>query len=498
MDVDEDFETDRRDEVINYIVNRYKGKSAQVCSYGLYKVDNALNDLYKVCNVSEKEDQTKIKKWVKDHLDEAEKFNYDELKDTDKCKRFNAEYDNIIKHFSKLYRKVRYIGTHAAGVAIAGSNLLDYCAIEKRGGLFSCVYDLEDLEVMGILKFDILGLKTMSEMKELEMCTGVKSSVDMLDDSEIYEHFREGDTDGIFQFESPTVKSMLSSIECDCFKDVCAVNAMNRPGPLSLGMPQQYAENKMDVTKQKDNPFYEQTKDTYGTVVYQEQIMRICTEIAGMTNDQADKMMKLVKDQESRNRLISGEGEVERDLHDSFIKGAVKYGIDKGEAESMFSDMATYSFNQGHATGYSVVACQLMWYKVHYPEYFWYVKLKYANKENVIKYRRFAAKEGNILLTPHVNGTAKFSISNRFGDECLQEGLSSLDGIGDKVAQAIENEKNENGDFESYVDFKERMPKRIATIKVFNVLEKAGALDFSKKRYLNRVREYNQKLYGKG
>lgn len=139
-----------------------------------------------------------------------------------------------------------------------------------------------------------------------------------------------------------------------------------------------------------------------------------------------------------------------------------------------------------------------MWYKVHYPEYFWYVKLKYANKENVIKYRRFAAKEGNILLTPHVNGTAKFSISNRFGDECLQEGLSSLDGIGDKVAQAIENEKNENGDFESYVDFKMRMPKRIATIKVFNVLEKAGALDFSKKRYLNRVREYNQKLYGKG
>lgn len=150
------------------------------------------------------------------------------------------------------------------------------------------------------------------------------------------------------------------------------------------------------------------------------------------------------------------------------------------------------------ATGYSVVACQLMWYKVHYPEYFWYVKLKYANKENVIKYRRFAAKEGNILLTPHVNGTAKFSISNRFGEECLQEGLSSLDGIGDKVAQAIENEKNENGDFESYVDFKMRMPKRIATIKVFNVLEKAGALDFSKKRYLNRVREYNQKLYGKG
>lgn len=498
-DVDEDFETDRRDEVISYVINKYKGKAAQVCSYGLYKVDNALNDLFKVCDVESKEEQKRIKEYIKSNIDQAEKFCYSNIKDSNKCKAFNAEYDNIIKHFSKLYRKVRFIGTHAAGVAIAGSNIVNFCAIEKRGGLYSCAYDLEDLETLGILKFDFLGLKTMSEIKELEKYTGkVLTPDDIYEDSEIFERFRVGDTDGIFQFESPTVRNIFDAIECDCFNDVCAANAMNRPGPLSLGTPQKYAENKQNIDEAKSGKFYEQTKDTYGTIVYQEQIMRICKEIAGMTADQADKMMKLVKDQDSRNRLLSGEGEVEKDLHDSFISGCKAVKIKKSEAEEMFSDMATYSFNAGHAYGYSIIACYLMWYKINYPEYFWLVKLKYANKENFPKYRRLAVKQGSVILTPHVNGTAFFSVSNRYGDNCLQEGLSNIDGIGNKVAYAIEKERLESGNFESYVDFKMRMPKRVANIKVYNALEKAGALEFNEKKYLKRVREYNVKLYAKG
>lgn len=498
-DVDEDFEVERRQEVVDYITSKYKGKAAQVCSYGLYKVDNALNDLFKVCGVESKEEQKKIKDYVKSNIDEAENFCYTDIEGTEKCRYWNSKYDDIIKHFSKLYKKVRFIGTHAAGIAIAGSNLLNYCAIEKRGGLFSCVYDLEDLETLGILKFDILGLKTMSEIKELEELTG-KELVpdDIYDDEDIFERFKFGDTDGIFQFESPTVRKIFDAIECDCFNDVCAANAMNRPGPLSLGTPQQYAENKQNRDNAKNSPFYNQTKDTYGTIIYQEEIMRICTEIAGMTNDQADKMMKLVKDQESRNRLLSGEGEVERDLHDSFISGCVKSRIKKSEANDMFSKMATYSFNHGHALGYSVIACFLMWYKINYPECFWLVKLKYANKENMPRYKRLAVKAGNVILTPHVNGTAKFSVSDKYGSNCIQEGLSSLDGIGDKVAQAIERERVENGDFESYVDFKMRIPKRIATVRVYNVLERSGALEFDKRKYLHRVEDYNRRLYAKG
>lgn len=470
-----------------------------MCSYGLYKVDNALNDLFKVCGVEEKEAQREIKAFVKKNIDEAERFNYSDISSSDRCRRYNAEYDNIVEHFSKLYRKVRFIGTHAAGVAIAGSNITNFCAIEKRGGLFSCAYDLEDLEVLGVLKFDFLGLKTLNEIKELEQYTGtVLTPDDIYEDKAIFKAFRKGDTDGIFQFESPTVKQMLGDIRCNCFNDVCAANAMNRPGPLSLGTPEQYAANKQNIEGAKESFFYEQTKETYGTIVYQEQIMRICKEIAGMSADQADKMMKLVKDQDSRNRLLSGTGEVEKDLHTSFIEGCKRASIPLKMAEKMFSDMATYSFNAGHAYGYSVISCFLMWYKLNYPEYFWLVKLKYANKENFPKYKRFAVKQGSIILTPHVNGTAAYSVSTRFGDMCLQEGLCNIDGIGEKAAQAIEQEKNANGEFKNYKDFSERMPKRVATIKVFNALEAAGALEFNEKKYLQRVKEYNIKLYAKG
>ena len=151
-DVDEDFETDRRDEVISYVINKYKGKAAQVCSYGLYKVDNALNDLFKVCDVESKEEQKRIKEYIKSNIDQAEKFCYSNIKDSNKCKAFNSEYDNIIKHFSKLYCKVRFIGTHAAGVAITGGNILDYAAVRmdtKTGKLFTA-YDLIDMEAIEI------------------------------------------------------------------------------------------------------------------------------------------------------------------------------------------------------------------------------------------------------------------------------------------------------------------------------------------------------------
>lgn len=150
------------------------------------------------------------------------------------------------------------------------------------------------------------------------------------------------------------------------------------------------------------------------------------------------------------------------------------------------------------AYGYSIIACYLMWYKLNYPEYFWLVKLKYADKENFKRYERFAVKQGSIILTPHVNGTAEFSVSHRFGDACLQEGLCNIPGIGAKAAAAIEKEKNEYGDFESYVDFKTRMPKRIANVKVFNALEKYGALEFNENKYLENVKAYNTKMFGKG
>ena len=497
-DVDLDFETDRRQEVIDYIVTKYAGKAAQICSYGLYKVDNALNDLFKVCGVDAKSDQQEIKTYVHSQIGDDEVFDYDAIKNDRFVKDTNNQFDNILLHFSRLYKKVRYIGTHAAGVALVGSDITDFVAVERRGGKFSCAYDLDDLDKLHILKFDILGLITMSEIRELEEYTHKKYSPEWLNDSEVYEHFRAGDTDGIFQFESSTVKNMLNQIDCDCFEDLCAANAMNRPAPLQLKMPDTYADNKKNLAHAKKSLYYRQTKKTYGTVIYQEQIMRICREIGKLSWDDADKMMKMIKGADSRAAFLRGENPDCERMRKDFIKGAVENGFDKKVAADTFNSMLVYSFNKGHCTGYSMIALIEMWYKIYYPEHFWLVKLKYCNKLDLPKYKGLAVRSGCVILLPHVNGSAEYSVSNKFGSQCLQEGLCNIDFVGLKAAQAIEEERLKHGDYESFPDFRSRLPRRIVTARVLNALENAGALEFNERRYLIRTEKYNSSIYGRG
>lgn len=497
-DIDLDFETDRRQEVIDYLVSKYEGRAAQICSYGLYKVDNALNDLFKVCGVEDKAEQRDIKGFIHGCIGDDQLFDYDSIKNDKRIVHWNKIYDDIILHFSKLYRKVRYIGTHAAGVAIVANDITDYAAVERRGGKFSCVYDLSDLDKIGVLKFDMLGLITMSEIKELEQYTGDEFDYSWLNDSSVYEHFAAGDTDGIFQFERGAVKNMLAEMECDCFDDLTAANAMNRPAPLQLKMPEAYCANKKDLQKAKKALYYKQTKDTYGTVIYQEQIMRICREIGNLSWDDADMMMKMIKGVESRAAFLRGENpECER-MKKDFIKGAISNGFDKRTAENTFNSMLVYSFNKGHCVGYSLIALIEMHYKIYYPEYFWLVKLKYCNKHDLEKYKAFAVKSGCLVLLPHVNGTAQYSVSEKYDSMCLQEGLCNVEFVGLKAAEAIEEEKNKHGDFEDYADFRSRLPRRIVTARVLNALENAGALEFNEKKYFARVEKYNSAIFGRG
>ena len=491
-DIDLDFEINRRGEVIEYLVQKYSGRSARICSYGLYKVDNALNDLFKVCNVPD--DAAKdIKKFVKSYVDKETNELDLSLQNNKHFAEFNQQYDNVLVHFLRLYKKVRYIGTHSAGVAIVGSDLAQYTAIEKRGGMFSCAYDLADLEAIGVIKFDMLGLKTMSEIKELETLTNTKFDYSWLNDSAVYESFREGYTEGIFQFESSTVKGILAEINCDSFRDLAVATALNRPGPLQLGMHKEYSANRADLRRAKRSAYYEQTKDTYGTVIYQEQIMRILHQCGGMPYDDIDKILKMMKGIGRRDE------EVIKKLRKEYVKGAIERGSTKAQALHTFEKTLVYSFNQGHATGYSLISFIMMYYKVHYPEVFWLIKLKYADKEDKRDtYERFAIQTGNVLLLPHVNGTAGYSLNTSFGDQCIQRGLTTIKGVGNKVASAIENEVQEHGDFINRKDFLERMQGARVGNGVLNALEKAGALEFNRKKYLAAVEKYNRMVYNQG
>lgn len=493
-DIDLDFETARRPEVIKYLVDKYKGHAAQICSYGLYKVDNLINDLAKVCGCDDKEEIKRIKKLCNTCVDPETKELHEDIEEMKQFKIFNAKYDNIMTHFTKLYKKVRFIGTHAAGVAIVSGDIRQYTALKidsKSGKLFTS-YDLLDIEEINVIKFDILGLVTMSSIGELRELTDHEGfDEELVNDEKVVEGFSKGDCDGIFQFDRQAAQELLIEMHTDCFEDVIAASAMNRPGPLSLGMPKIYAENKIGLgSVDKSLPYYKYLEKTYGCVVYQEQTLAISVNIGGLEWPEADKILKM-----SRGGTLRAQQNFEENYEPflkKFIKGAKRFGMNKEQSTEIFDSFFNYSFNRGHATGYSLISAEEMYYKQYYPFEFWYVKMKYASSESdEWKFKHHAVESGCLMLTPHVNGTASYSIQEVDGEKCIMEGMLSIKGVGAKAAAAIEEERRKNGPYKDEDDLCERIEKRVLNMRVLRALEEAGALQFNRKKYFNHVERYN-------
>lgn len=506
-DVDLDFETHRRQEVIDYVVEKYPGKAVQICSYGQYNIDNLVNDLASVCGlkttkeVDEYEANTnkstvaEIKRYIRTFEHDG-KLDIKALSENDESFEYNENYDNIIKHFCKMYGKIRYLGKHAAGVAVVGTDISDYTALicrDKKKGLFTSCYDKDDLEHINCVKFDMLGLKTLSELKELEEITGHKVTEEDEEQEEIFESFREGNTDGIFQMEKSAPKKILDMIQCDCIEDVIAVNALNRPAPLQLKMHETYAKNKLHNGIEKDTPFYKYTRETYGTILYQEQTVEVAQKVGHLSTEQSFDMLKIMKKAENLNKpeYIP----IIEQMRKDFFKGCKKEGLTKSQTESIWKSMLIYGFNKGHSTGYALISIDQMYYKIHNPAAFWYVKIKNAlNDSDIFKYSECAVKDDAVVLLPHVNGTSKTSLKKMDGEYVIQQGLSVLKGVGEKAADYIQEEKEAHGDFIDYDDFYDRCKSRSVTSRVINILEEQGALEFNKKRYYSRVVKYNSSL----
>lgn len=517
-DVDLDFETSRRQEVIDYLIRKYNGRAAQICSYGLYKVDNLVNDLAKVCGLTEEETgyetselkakKKEIKKFINDNLDENENFKYDE--NNSYIQEINDDYDDLFLHFSKLYKQVRFIGTHAAGVAITRTSLDKYCARriqkDKETGFLRefTSYDLNDMDTVHVVKFDMLGLKTMESLGDMRKITGNGEMPDeYLEDPELMKHFREGDTDGVFQFDTDCPRGILKNIEADCFEDIVAASSMNRPGPLGMKMPDTYAYNKLHKDTAKHDAFYEYTKETYGSVVYQEQVQLMCVEVGGLTWKEADRVMKLMKNAIASMGEMAKINKDKHDLTEKFIAGAVERGYKEKDAREMFEKVLVYTFNKGHGVGYGMISVEEMYYKVNYPAVYWSVKLKYCNDDALAaRMKEKAVMQDLLIFLPHVNYGANYSLRKIEGEDVIQEGLSSIKGVGEKAAQLIENERKANGPFKSLDEFKKRCVdgyKRSPVNKgVIEKLKENGALEFNKKTYISRVTKWNSSLYARG
>ena len=512
-DIDLDFETSRRHEVIEYLCNKYEGHAARICSYGLYRVDNLLNDLFKACGLptdkSVDEEEVKrnkteiqyIKSFVQSNVDEDNNIDIEMLTKSTEAKNINKKYDNILIHFCKLYKKVRFIGTHAAGVAITGGNLLDYVAlkVDKNGDVYTN-YDLTDIETVNVIKFDILGLKTMESIGDLRRSTGVTVEYDSaVKDKKLLENFRIGNCDGIFQFERKAARDILGKINCDCFDDIVAASSMNRPGPLSLKQPDLYAENKYNIEEAKTSEYWEYTKESFGTIIYQEQVQQICINIGNLSWGDADKVMKMMKGGHMTDSARKIYEENRNDLLSRFVNGAVENGYEESFAKELFEKMTTYTFNKGHGVGYSLISVEEMFYKVYYPNEYWFAKLKYAKNDS--EYDKFCARavnDGSVVFLPHVNYSSEKARLRKIDNEsCLQQGLSDIKGVGEKAASYIFDERKKNGIFTSFDNFYDRCKSRTVTSRVISILKEQGALEFNKKTYLNRVTKYNSALYSR-
>lgn len=505
-DIDCDFETSRRQEVIDYVIKKYKGKAIQICSYGMYDIDNLVNDLASVCGLKttkeiDEYEASENKRTIAEIKVYIRSYVFDDELDTKallqgaKTQELNDKYDNIIKHFSKMYGKIKYLGKHAAGVAVVGTDISDYTCIimrdRKTGALSSC-YDKDDLEHINCVKFDMLGLKTESEMRELEQLTNHIVTDEEIEDTLVLGAFRNGHTDGIFQMEKSTPKKILSMIHCDCVEDVIAVNALNRPAPLQLKMHETYAYNKLSGKIDTTTPYYKYTKETYGTMLYQEQTTEVAQKVGHLTEQQSFDMLKIMKKQE--NLTKPEYVPIIEQMKKDFYKGCKSEGLTKEQTDNIWASMLIYGFNKGHSTGYALISLQQMFYKIYYPTEFWYVKIKYAgNDSDIYKYSECAVKDGAVVMLPHVNYTAKTSIRKMDGENVIQQGLSIIKGIGEKAAEAIEIERRK-GVFKDYDDFYDRCKGRAVTSRVIEILKEQGALEFKKQKYLSRVVKYNSTL----
>lgn len=505
-DIDLDFERDRRQEVIDYVINKYPNKAIQICSYGMYGVDNLVNDLASVCNLKTTKDVdwfeadenkkviAEIKSYIKGFIVDDE-LNMSNLLNGYRTEEFNEKYDNIIKHFSKLYGKIKYLGKHAAGVAVVGTDISDYTCIimrdRKTGALSSC-FDKDDLEHINCVKFDMLGLKTMSEMRELREKTGHTITEEDEESEEVIEGFREGRTDGIFQMEKSAPKKILDMIQCDCVNDIIAVNALNRPAPLQLHMHETYAHNKLSDNVDKNTPYYKYTQETYGTMLYQEQTVEVAQKVGHLTPQQSFDMLKIMK--KAENLTKPEYVPIIEQMKKDFYRGCRQEGLTKEQTNSIWASMLIYGFNKGHSTGYALISIDQMYYKVHYPTQFWYVKMKYAdNDADIFRYSQFAVKDGAVVMLPHVNYSAKTSLRKMDGEDVIQQGLSIIKGIGEKAAETIEEERRK-GVFKHYDDFYDRCKGRSVTTRVIDILKEQGALEFDKNKYMSRVVKYNSTL----
>jgi DNA polymerase-3 subunit alpha len=501
-DIDIDFDQDRREEVIQYVKDKYgHGSVAQIGTFGTLAAKAALKDVGRVLNVP------------------LERVNYMcklvpmkgaialDLKDAMEVPDFRREYDTdpTVKHWVDVAMKLegmnRNVGTHAAGVVIASGPITDYVPVqrvmrkdvgedgEKTAGevVVTTQWEMGVVEKVGMLKMDFLGLRNLTMLdntvKLIKRTRGIDIDPDRLPlgDEQTYKLLQRGDAKGVFQLESDGMRRLLQAMKPDNIRDLIAVLALYRPGPLESGMVDTYIARKHGKEKcVYEHPVLEEVlTETYGVITYQEQIMRILNRLGGIELSKSYAVIKAIS-KKVVDKIEAGRAD--------WMKGCAERGVSTEVAEDIFAKIvffAGYGFNKSHTAAYAQIGYQTAYLKTHYTSEFMAALLSSeidegAKRDLMVEHIADARKLGVEVEAPNVNkGQPDFDVVNGK----IVFGLTAIKGLGRGAAEEIVRARDKGGPFRDLFDFCERVDRRVVKEGQIEKVIKAGAMDgFSKNR----------------
>jgi DNA polymerase-3 subunit alpha len=478
-DIDVDFCTDRREEVIQYVTEKYgRDKVCQIITFGTMAARGVIRDVGRALDVPYG-DVDRIAKLVPEVLNISLD---DALKQEPKLNELagsDPKVRELLDVALRLEGLARHASTHAAGVVVAPDRLEEFCPVYKdqKTGVINTQYSMKYVEKIGLVKFDFLGLKNLTvidnAVKLIRLGRDPEFDISLLrdDDRESYDLISAGNTTGIFQLESSGMKEMLVKLKPSCFEDVIAACALYRPGPLGSGMVDDFIDRKHGRKKVVyDLPQLEPIlKDTYGVIVYQEQVMQIARTLGGYSLGGADLLRRAMGKKDPAAMAKE---------KDKFLEGAKQQGVDLKKAEAIFDLMAKfaeYGFNKSHSAAYALIAYQTAYLKAHYRVEFMAALLTEDREktEKIVKNIGDCRDMGIEVLPPDINSS---ELSFKVSGTCIRFGLGAIKNVGEGAIESILAARAD-GAFIDIFDFCERVDLRKVNKRVFESLIKSGAFD---------------------
>jgi len=478
-DIDTDFCQLRRDEVIEYITNRYgKTRVAHIGTFGTLKAKAAIRDAARVLGYPAS---------FGDYLAKMIPFNYsikealNENKELQKEYYENKDVKKVINIAMEIEGVIRNQSVHAAGVVISSIDLDELTPLIKQNDVIATAYDMSSIEKLGLVKMDFLGLRTLSVIDDTVKLIKKINNIDLdiynlnLEDKKVYELLSNGQTVGVFQLESKGMQRLLKELKPSNIYEIISAIALYRPGPLESGLVKQFIQSKHDKSKiQYLHPDLEEIlKETYGVIVYQEQIMQIAVKFANFTLAQADDL---------RKAMGKKKPEIMEKYKEIFIQGCIKNGYDEQLAKTLFDiieKFAGYGFNKSHSAAYGLITYITAYLKAHYPHEFLASLLKSVeNNPDKLKVFLNEAIELNIkVLPPDINKSEEnFSVEIQDNEKYIRYGLLGIKGLGQAAINEIISKRSKKT-FEDIYDFILRVNTQVINKKSLEVLILSGCFD---------------------